>query len=87
MCESSAGITKGFSICGGDFVEVYSDPNQKGRGNYLKLYFFRICSVILVALKRKPKVLVFLLYSLRVSFDFVDPSCKLSKTRPSRDFN
>jgi carnosine N-methyltransferase len=42
MCESSAGITEGFSMCGGDFIEVYSDPNQKGRGNYLKLYFFRI---------------------------------------------
>jgi hypothetical protein len=56
MCESSAGITEGFSMCGGDFVEVYSDPNQKGRGNYLKLYFFRICYVILVVLKRKPKV-------------------------------
>jgi hypothetical protein len=42
MCGSSAGITEGFSMCGGDFIEVYSDPNQKGRGNYLKLYFFRI---------------------------------------------
>ncbi|EXC35008.1 hypothetical protein L484_017709 [Morus notabilis] len=25
---SSAGITEGFSMCGGDFVEVYSDPSQ-----------------------------------------------------------
>ncbi|KAJ9536902.1 hypothetical protein OSB04_029635 [Centaurea solstitialis] len=24
----SAGITEGFSMCGGDFVEVYSDPSQ-----------------------------------------------------------
>jgi carnosine N-methyltransferase len=59
VCVSSAWITEGFSMCGGDFIEVYSDPNQKGRGNYLKLYFFRICYAILVALKRKPKVLVF----------------------------
>jgi len=35
MWESSAGITEGFSMCGGDFVEVYSDPSQKGRGKYL----------------------------------------------------
>lgn len=26
----SAGITEGFSMCGGDFVEVYSDPSQVG---------------------------------------------------------
>lgn len=28
---SSAGITEGFSMCGGDFVEVYSDPSQVGK--------------------------------------------------------
>ena len=27
---SSAGITEGFSMCGGDFVEVYSHPSQVG---------------------------------------------------------
>jgi len=27
---NSAGITEGFSMCGGDFVEVYSDPSQAG---------------------------------------------------------
>lgn len=30
---NSAGITEGFSMCGGDFVEVYSDPIQVGRRN------------------------------------------------------
>ena len=29
--KNSAGITEGFSMCGGDFVEVYSDPSQAGR--------------------------------------------------------
>lgn len=28
---SSAGITEGFSMCGGDFVEVYNDPSQVGK--------------------------------------------------------
>ncbi|KAJ6864134.1 hypothetical protein NC651_034849 [Populus alba x Populus x berolinensis] len=28
---ASAGITEGFSMCGGDIVEVYSDPSQKTR--------------------------------------------------------
>ena len=27
---NSAGITEGFSMCGGDFVEVYSDASQEG---------------------------------------------------------
>ncbi|PRQ33612.1 hypothetical protein RchiOBHm_Chr5g0059521 [Rosa chinensis] len=27
---ASAGITEGFSMCGGDFVEVYNDPSQVG---------------------------------------------------------
>jgi hypothetical protein len=31
---SSAGITEGFSMCGGDFVEVYSDPSQVGKEQY-----------------------------------------------------
>lgn len=26
----SAGITEGFSMCAGDFVEVYSHPGQAG---------------------------------------------------------
>lgn len=52
MWWSSAGITEGFSMCGGDFVEVYSDSSQIGRGNYeyLQLYFFLICYIISVAL-------------------------------------
>lgn len=27
---SSAGITEGFSMCAGDFVEVYNDASQEG---------------------------------------------------------
>jgi carnosine N-methyltransferase len=27
----SAGITEGFSMCAGDFVEVYSHPSQAGK--------------------------------------------------------
>lgn len=27
---NSAGIAEGFSMCGGDFVEVYSDASQEG---------------------------------------------------------
>lgn len=33
FAESSAGITEGFSMCGGDFVEVYSDPSQEGKNS------------------------------------------------------
>mgnify|MGYP004715235619 CR=1 FL=1 len=29
--KNSAGTTEGFSMCGGDFVEVYSDQNQVGK--------------------------------------------------------
>lgn len=29
--QNSAGITEGFSMCGGDFVEVYNDPSQVGK--------------------------------------------------------
>lgn len=29
--SSSAGITEGFSMCAGDFVEVYSHPSQAGK--------------------------------------------------------
>lgn len=29
--KNSAGTTEGFSMCGGDFVEVYCDPSQEGR--------------------------------------------------------
>ena len=36
---SSAGITEGFSMCGGDFVEVYSDPSHVGRIIYFLLMF------------------------------------------------
>lgn len=35
----SAGITEGFSMCGGDFVEVYSDPSQIGRKNSMASFF------------------------------------------------
>lgn len=31
MWLNSAGITEGFSMCGGDFVEVYNDPSQVGK--------------------------------------------------------
>lgn len=34
---NSAGITEGFSMCGGDFVEVYGDPNQVGKDSELLL--------------------------------------------------
>nr|CAN64640.1 hypothetical protein VITISV_033931 [Vitis vinifera] len=34
----SAGITEGFSMCGGDFVEVYSDPSQiEDREEYFEM--------------------------------------------------
>lgn len=36
----SAGITEGFSMCGGDFVEVYNDPSQVGRVNSSICYCF-----------------------------------------------
>lgn len=28
---NSAGLTEGFSMCAGDFVEVYGDESQEGR--------------------------------------------------------
>lgn len=31
VLRNSAGITEGFSMCGGDFVEVYNDPSQVGK--------------------------------------------------------
>ncbi|CAN1256149.1 Carnosine N-methyltransferase [Linum perenne] len=37
---ASAGITKGFSMCGGDFVEVYSDPSQAGCWDAVVTCFF-----------------------------------------------
>ncbi|KAG6768996.1 hypothetical protein POTOM_024611 [Populus tomentosa] len=37
---SSAGITEGFSMCGGDFVEVYSDPSQVGVWDAVVTCFF-----------------------------------------------
>ena len=41
--QSSAGITEGFSMCGGDFVEVYSDPSQVGKQLYkLTAYMIKI---------------------------------------------
>ncbi|KAH7554389.1 hypothetical protein JRO89_XS12G0186700 [Xanthoceras sorbifolium] len=38
--ESSAGITEGFSMCGGDFVEVYNDPSQIGVWDAVVTCFF-----------------------------------------------
>ncbi|KAL6287077.1 hypothetical protein ACE6H2_011467 [Prunus campanulata] len=38
--SSSAGITEGFSMCGGDFVEVYNDPNQVGVWDAVVTCFF-----------------------------------------------
>ncbi|KAF9591905.1 hypothetical protein IFM89_009513 [Coptis chinensis] len=37
---ASAGITEGFSMCGGDFVEVYSDSNQEGAWDAVVTCFF-----------------------------------------------
>ncbi|KAB1220789.1 hypothetical protein CJ030_MR3G027888 [Morella rubra] len=37
---ASAGITEGFSMCGGDFVEVYSDPSQEGVWDVVVTCFF-----------------------------------------------
>lgn len=37
---ASAGTTEGFSMCGGDFVEVYSDPNQEGAWDSVVTCFF-----------------------------------------------
>lgn len=36
----SAGITEGFSMCAGDFVEVYSDPSQSGTWDAVATCFF-----------------------------------------------
>ncbi|CBI39364.3 hypothetical protein VitviT2T_028843 [Vitis vinifera] len=40
MHPASAGITEGFSMCGGDFVEVYSDPSQIGVWDAVVTCFF-----------------------------------------------
>ncbi|XP_019447471.1 PREDICTED: carnosine N-methyltransferase-like isoform X2 [Lupinus angustifolius] len=37
---ASAGITEGFSMCGGDFVEVYNDPSQVGTWDAVVTCFF-----------------------------------------------
>lgn len=37
---ASAGITEGFSMCGGDFVEVYSHPSQVGIWDAVVTCFF-----------------------------------------------
>ncbi|KAJ8429471.1 hypothetical protein Cgig2_024018 [Carnegiea gigantea] len=37
---NSAGITDGFSMCGGDFVEVYGDPSQAGTWDAVVTCFF-----------------------------------------------
>ncbi|XP_015888654.2 uncharacterized protein LOC107423585 isoform X1 [Ziziphus jujuba] len=37
---ASAGITEGFSMCGGDFVEVYGDPSQEGIWDAVVTCFF-----------------------------------------------
>ncbi|XP_010522306.1 PREDICTED: carnosine N-methyltransferase-like [Tarenaya hassleriana] len=37
---ASAGITEGFSMCGGDFVEVYNDPSQLGMWDAVVTCFF-----------------------------------------------
>ncbi|KAL3528201.1 hypothetical protein ACH5RR_012857 [Cinchona calisaya] len=37
---ASAGTTEGFSMCGGDFVEVYSDPNHTGAWDAVVTCFF-----------------------------------------------
>uniref|UniRef100_A0A7N0T328 carnosine N-methyltransferase n=1 Tax=Kalanchoe fedtschenkoi TaxID=63787 RepID=A0A7N0T328_KALFE len=40
ILPASAGITEGFSMCGGDFVEVYSDPSQAGAWDAVVTCFF-----------------------------------------------
>ncbi|CAA0822878.1 S-adenosyl-L-methionine-dependent methyltransferases superfamily protein [Striga hermonthica] len=37
---ASSAITDGFSMCGGDFIEVYSDPSQKGVWDAVVTCFF-----------------------------------------------
>ncbi|KAJ6846566.1 carnosine N-methyltransferase-like [Iris pallida] len=37
---ASAGITEGFSMCGGDFVEVYNDVNQEASWDVVVTCFF-----------------------------------------------
>ncbi|KAD7117496.1 hypothetical protein E3N88_04764 [Mikania micrantha] len=37
---AGAGITNGFSMCGGDFVEVYNDPSQVGAWDAVVTCFF-----------------------------------------------
>ncbi|XP_071704262.1 uncharacterized protein [Rutidosis leptorrhynchoides] len=37
---AGAGITEGFSMCGGDFVEVYNDPSQVGAWDAVVTCFF-----------------------------------------------
>ncbi|KAK6918000.1 Carnosine N-methyltransferase [Dillenia turbinata] len=40
ILPAGAGITEGFSMCGGDFVEVYSDPLQEGVWDAVVTCFF-----------------------------------------------
>ncbi|GKV15259.1 hypothetical protein SLEP1_g26055 [Rubroshorea leprosula] len=40
ILPASAGITEGFSMCGGDFVEVYNDPCQVGVWDAVVTCFF-----------------------------------------------
>lgn len=40
ILPASAGITDGFSMCGGDFVEVYGDPSQAGIWDAVVTCFF-----------------------------------------------
>ncbi|KAL9244283.1 hypothetical protein vseg_018078 [Gypsophila vaccaria] len=40
ILPSSAGITEGFSMCGGDFIEVYTDPSQEGAWDAVVTCFF-----------------------------------------------
>ncbi|KAJ3696151.1 hypothetical protein LUZ60_001528 [Juncus effusus] len=40
ILPASAGITEGFSMCGGDFVEVYNDATQEGTWDAVVTCFF-----------------------------------------------
>ncbi|KAI7743561.1 hypothetical protein M8C21_000760 [Ambrosia artemisiifolia] len=40
ILPAGAGITEGFSMCGGDFVEVYGDPSQVGAWDAVVTCFF-----------------------------------------------
>lgn len=73
MYRSSAGITEGFSMCGGDFVEVYSDSSQVGKRSYLLIFFFFNWKYYVSSSKRLKKCSGSITYMSALCF--VDSSC------------